>query len=177
MMPDKRWLIDRTLALCETVLATAPMEAVAERLRSSGIDPDGVPAIVARVDETQLTQADVVRAITAGAAAHTPLDATPQRYALLKTAVDSLKRLHQLPVQDSVRELFCSEFQFFAGEPGVHARRFQPGSASLVSMCKTASLRRFPAGQFDWEISGLRRSDVLRVAPRDMPRTLAFVLF
>ncbi len=172
-----RWVIDRTLALCETVLTTAPMVAVAGRLRASGINPEQVPYVVARVDQDPAGHTELARIVTAGALAHAPLDATAQRYALLRTAVESLKRLHRLPVPDSVRELFCAEFQFFAGEPGEHARRFMPGSASLVSMCKTASLRRFPAGQFDWEISGIRRSDMLRVAPREIPRALSFVLF
>jgi hypothetical protein len=61
--------------------------------------------------------------------------------------------------------------------PDAAAPRFATSNAAFVGMCKLATLRRFPGGQFHWEISGVRRSDVLAVRPRHLPSVLAFVAF
>src|SRR5262249_20293468 len=46
----------------------------------------------------------------------------------------------------------------------------------FVALCKIATLRRFPAGQFDWERSGLPRSWVPRVRPAsELARLLSIV--
>ncbi|MGH9349370.1 MAG: hypothetical protein ACRD26_19140, partial [Vicinamibacterales bacterium] len=46
---------------------------------------------------------------------------------------------------------------------------------SFAAMCKVATLRRFPAGQLHWELSGLPRSWLLRVDPRALPRVWFYV--
>ena len=100
-----------------------------------------------------------------------------ERFLLLTAAIDSLPRLPLVPVSDDVKALFCDEFRFYASHPGEHAHRFEIGSSSLAAMCKTASLRRFPGGQFDWEVGGIRRSDIARVSPARLVQTVTFAAF
>jgi len=55
--------------------------------------------------------------------------------------------------------------------------RLSIGSSRFVTLCKIVTGRRFPAGQFDWEISGVPRSALLRVPRSRLPSVLAFVAF
>jgi hypothetical protein len=98
-----------------------------------------------------------------------------ERLLLLNAALNHLTAVESLRVPQSVKACFYDEFRFFASEPGAAASRFAFGNAAFGAMCKIATLRRFPAGQFHWEISGVRRSDVLAVRTRHLPATLAFV--
>ena len=50
------------------------------------------------------------------------------------------------------------------------------GTYDFVVACKTISLRRFPSGPMDWEISGFPRSWLLRVKRSSLPRVLGFLL-
>ena len=100
-----------------------------------------------------------------------------ERFLLLTTALASLDRLPALPVSGDVRALICDEFRFYASPPGEHAHRYAIGSASFTAMCKTASLRRFPAGQFDWEVAGIPRSYIARVPRQRLLTAIAFAAF
>jgi hypothetical protein len=95
-----------------------------------------------------------------------------ERVLLLRSAIDSLDSLAGLPVCVSVKRLFCETFMSWTrfDEPTWAACR--AGTARWVDMCMTASLRRFPAGQFDWVRSGLPLSYLLRVNLRALPRAV-----
>jgi hypothetical protein len=94
---------------------------------------------------------------------------------IVAAAHDSLDELMALPVDERVREFFCQNFEAYAAarvpEP------FDLGRASFVCMARIATLSRFPAGQLDWEVSGIPRSWLLRVSARQLPRLLAAILF
>jgi hypothetical protein len=77
-------------------------------------------------------------------------------------------------VYDAVKESLCEEFQSWALLDEEVKKEFVVGRSRFVAMCKMASLRRFPAGQFDWDISGLPISYLLRVNPRVLPRAIYF---
>jgi hypothetical protein len=80
------------------------------------------------------------------------------------------------PVDDSVKHLFCKEILSFAQPPPASLERFSLKHFPFVAMSKIVTFRRFPAGQTQWEISGLPRSFLLKTPPRQLPATLWFTL-
>ena len=98
-----------------------------------------------------------------------------ERWLLIQSALASLAQIPALPVSDDVKRLMCEEFCFFASEHEESAAQFEVGGRRFVGMCKLASLRRFRAGLFDWDVSGISRSDIAKVSLRQLPRTLVFL--
>ncbi len=98
-----------------------------------------------------------------------------ERLLLVHSALLSLDELSARPVCISVKKSICDEFQFFACPDDDKRSKFQADKSSFVAMCKIATLRRFPAGLFDWEVSGIPRSWVLRVDPWDFPKVAYFI--
>ena len=92
-----------------------------------------------------------------------------ERYLLTSVAAQSLERLEAMPLCASVKALCRQALAWFA-DPRRPCDMTHP---NFVPYCKIASLRRFPAGQFDWEPSGVPRSWVPRIRPLD---TLAATL-
>lgn len=99
-------------------------------------------------------------------------NASLERLLLIEAALHSLPALPALRVCESVKELLCAEFQSWTCLDHPARKAFRVGTSRFVDMCWMASLRRFPAGQFDWDLSGLPLSYLLRVAPRALPRAL-----
>jgi hypothetical protein len=97
------------------------------------------------------------------------------RVLLLQSALANLDRLEHLPVVSSVQSMFCDEFKFFAqpSDRGLHW--FQPDCYAFEAFSKIALLERFPAGQFDWEVSGFPRSWLPKVLLSDLPRVSHFI--
>lgn len=85
-----------------------------------------------------------------------------ERTLLMLASLHAIAQVPGLAVSDRVKELFADEFQFFANPPSVWAARFQAADVRYGEMARIATLRRFPAGQFHWEISGLPRSWVAK---------------
>ncbi len=98
-----------------------------------------------------------------------------ERFLIVGAAAESLGRLARLPVDDRVQRLFLENFQRYAAasvpEP------FDLSRASFIAMAQIATLSRFPAGQLDWEVSGIPRSWLGRVRVRALPKLVASVLF
>ena len=88
-------------------------------------------------------------------------DAQFERYLLTAAALRSLARLDQVPVTDCVKALCCD---LYAKLPQ-RRPRLDLTHHSFAELSKVATLRRFPAGQFDWEPSGLPRSWLLKIRP------------
>ena len=97
-----------------------------------------------------------------------------ERMLIVSAAHDAVDRLVGLPVDERVRELFCQQFQMYAG--GKLPEPFDLTRVSFIAMGRIATLSRFPAGQLDWEVSGIPRSWLVKVPPRFLPRLAAAVL-
>jgi transposase InsO family protein len=167
--------VETTTEVCAKALQEPALRECADALRAAGYARAELCEIAARVSDAQSTQ-EPVRALHAACASlniAADLRAV-ERVLLLNASIESLHRLPHLPVSDDVKALFCEEFCFYASPPGEHAARYDVGTASFVAMCKTATLRRFPAGQFDWEVGGIRRSDIGRVS---VPKLVPTILF
>ena len=94
-----------------------------------------------------------------------------ERFLLLHTALAHLDQVSGLPVSEDVKRRFGAAFSFFADPADRRWRaNFEVGGSSFLSLCKLATLRRFPAGEWEWEVSGLPRSWLMQVAPTHVPR-------
>jgi hypothetical protein len=98
-----------------------------------------------------------------------------ERLLIVAAAADAIAALPALPVDPSVQELFCQNFQAYAA--GRVTEPFDTSRASFVAMTRIAALSRFPAGQLDWEVSGLPRSWLLKVRARSLPRLAVSIAF
>jgi hypothetical protein len=169
-------LIEETRQICEEGLGQPEIAEVGEATRRIGMGWSDCVSLVHSVTESAATR----KPIESLKASLQPLggsaeDFSVERFLLILTALDTLDKLAAVPVSASVKELLREEFRFFAFPDDASKSAFRAGRSSFVAMCKIASLRRFPAGQFDWEISGISRSHLIRVALRDVPRVLYFL--
>lgn len=81
-----------------------------------------------------------------------------ERALLILASQHAITEVPNLAVSDRVKALFADEFRFFADPPAAWVARFQIGDVRYREMVRIATLRRFPAGQFHWEIAGFPRS-------------------
>ena len=82
-----------------------------------------------------------------------------KRVLLLHTADENRQRVGLLPVHPKVRQLLLDDFQGFAKKKDNGPSL---GTPMFETCSKLATLRRFPAGAMDWEISGVPRSWMVR---------------
>jgi hypothetical protein len=99
----------------------------------------------------------------------------PQRYLLILAARSNLSAVERLPVHHAVKRLICHEFLFFCNPPSRDIDLFRIDGHPFNCFCKIALLERFPAGQYDWEVSGFPRSWVLKVPKTEVPRVMYFL--
>lgn len=96
-----------------------------------------------------------------------------ERTILMHAAAASQPRLNSFPVDDSVKQLLQREYAGFA-QPA-RSPLFVAGEYTFAAACKMATLRRFPAGAMDWELSGFPRSWLLKTQGVDRFRALWFL--
>jgi hypothetical protein len=164
--------IDRIDQLVDTIQAALDDGAFRQleaRLSGLGIDDDDAGSLLESVHvagrdrrlaalKTQLSLGDE--------------DVTLERWLLLQAMRTRAPRVAALPVPDTVKELLLDEFAFMT-QPDEHSlRHFRFHRPRFPAMAKQALLRRFPAGLFHWEESGVPRRWLLRIPWRDLPRAL-----
>jgi len=161
--------------LCEQRLATAQLEGITAVFRDLGVDRPRAAALLEAVDE--VPAASHIRAAKQAveAAGISVAGGDVERCLILTGALHKLRELPHLPVSRRVRALLCEELAWVASAPTAEFARCGVGTARFVRLAKIATHTRWPAGQFEWEISGIPRSDVLRVDPLLLPGTLAFL--
>jgi hypothetical protein len=174
-MKDLPTQIAETKEICSRELQTAPLAQIHEKLaQNSAMTSDSV-SIVRSLARSHDRKADLARLAGEMGLEEEIASASLQRALLLRAALVSLERLDNLPVDPSVKELICEEFQFFAKPSTREMALFDPAQYSFHALCKIAVLERFPAGQFHWEISGFPRSWLFRVSPAALPRVVYFL--
>jgi hypothetical protein len=77
---------------------------------------------------------------------------------LLLASQYAIPRVPALPVTSLIKRLFAEEFQFFANPSPVWAPQMRSDNVRYLEMARVATLRRFPAGQFQWETGAFPRS-------------------
>jgi hypothetical protein len=166
-------LIDETRELCHDALRRPELARAAQALAARG-GPQAAWAATFAVSESAKSQQPARDLIAAVAGSQPAAPGVAEQCLLTSSALVALDRLASLPVGERVKALICDEFRSFAS-PDRREQTDVREEARFVSLCRLATLRRFPAGQFHWEVSGIPRRYLLRVAPVSLPRTLTFV--
>lgn len=86
-----------------------------------------------------------------------------ERTLLILASQHAIALIPDLKVADSVKRLFADEFHFFANPPAAWVAHFRNDDVRFREMARVATLRRFPAGQFQWEVAGFPRSWMAKV--------------
>jgi len=143
-------------------LASPELQAVARALAAAAISTEECVRESATLTEAPEARRrlEAIRGAVAG-----PLAGVPQgsfeRFVLAHAALGSSTELESAPVAPAVKRLAWSGLsRFVDGRAGVDLSENR-----FVALCKIATARRFPAGQFDWERSGLPRSWLGRIRP------------
>jgi hypothetical protein len=165
-------LLRETSELCRDRLRDPDLVAVGQRLAAHGVTEPYRSILVGITTERQKP----VEALkTTLAAAGFGDGCALERFLLLQAASESLHEVPALRVPSAVKKAFYEEFRFFATADENSFAKFASRRPRFAEMCRMATLQRFPAGQFDWEISSISRKDLLHVQPRVVPQALAFV--
>jgi hypothetical protein len=154
--------VEETQQQCRLALTESAFVAIASALDRRGTCLDRCVTYVSGVTE----QPETVQPLAAIKAdlERDGLDLTDARFercVLTAAALRSMERLDQIPVSESVKALCCDLYvKLHQRRPRLDLMHY-----SFVALSKVATLRRFPAGQFDWEPSGLPRSWLPKIRP------------
>lgn len=164
-------------AQADDALASAPLSRVVRALADARIDDDAIVRAVSAVTENPAT-VEPLKAIHARLSlGDTSLsDGTFERVVLLRAMRVSLRHLETYPVSGSVKRLYGDEVRFVASPAPSTLSCFDLTRNVFVGLAKTATLRRFPAGQMTWEVSGIPRSWLPKVPVHSMPRLVQYLL-
>ena len=161
------------LAACAAARRAPDAEAITAALSARGIDAPAVQAMVQRVNEDAASQA----ALRTLKGEIDPIGTSGGAFERVVLAIAAVTRPPaQATLCPAVTRLIAETLERIAS-PVSDTSRVELGSSRFVTLCKIVTGRRFPAGQFDWEISGIPRSALLRVPPVRLPAVLAFVAF
>jgi len=166
-------LIEDTRRALEASLAAPPFVHLASALHRRHRD-DACEHILASITTSNGLQSRL-KAIEDEVFADMPerVPGSFERLLLMRQQLKALPQIAPLPVSEDVKRLFCEEFQYVATPP--RGAVFDAARGSFVALCEVATLRRFPAGQLHWNLSGLPRSWLLKVRGRARLTLLAWV--
>jgi hypothetical protein len=99
------------------------------------------------------------------------------RRSLIEAALTNSDRIPLLRLPACIVRLIASELSFLATADEETFARYCAKPSRVERLWRIVTLQRFPAGQFEWEISGISRSDLVRVAPLTLPRVAWFCAF
>ena len=163
-------LHDRARDAALNALASDPLAPAAAALDAEQVDNRAAARLLDAVteDPASLTRLRALRErlSTRGD------DGAYERALLLRAWLHSVEAVPGLRVHDRVKRLIYDEVQIVAAPPATVLPRYSLDRAAFIAFSKLATLRRFPAGQLHWEISGVPRSWLAKVAPRALPGVL-----
>ncbi len=143
---------------CGHALTQAPLAQVVKRLGAYA-DPAAAFQLLSQV--TAQGGEGPVQALRNSIASNAD-DTEVERALLLLASQHAVTQVPALPVAERVKELFADEFVFWANPTPAWIPKFRFDDVRFREMARLATLRRFPAGQFHWEITGLPRSWVFQ---------------
>ncbi|HUI80271.1 MAG TPA: hypothetical protein VLY24_20240 [Bryobacteraceae bacterium] len=94
------------------------------------------------------------------------------RWLLLRGSLQAIPRVASWRVFGSVKRLWIEEVLYYT-QPRGDLSIFAPEHVRFREMARIVTLRRYPAGQFHWEITGFPRSWIARTAISKWPRLLS----
>ena len=165
-------LIEQTRLALSSALADPPLVEIAAALRRQGLDGE-CREIAGRITTSNGLQARL-QSIRDGLGESRWKGGAFERLVILREHQRTLPRIAALPVSDEVKRLLCDECRYVAAPP--RTASFDAAKGSFVACCEVATLRRFPAGQLHWNLSGLPRSWVLKVKGRERLTLLSWIV-
>ena len=160
---------------CADALDTPPMREVTNALREQGLAQpqcaDPIAEVGIRAEAVQRI-AQLRDRIRSGAVQPSLIE----RCLLLHTVVRNRSHILRLAMGDGVLRCLTDELFFLAAPPETDALQLLAPSDNFVSMAKIVTLRRFPAGQLQFERSGIPLSWLTRLAPRRLTKLLRFLV-
>ncbi len=160
-------------ARCREVLASREFAAVAAIAASLHLTPAELDALAVATAQSGLPEERWRPLAEACERAGVPASGfVPQRFLLLTAGLPRLPEVPGLPVAAEVKERLLDQFHFLCAPDRETDQLLNPTRYGFRAMCRFMLLRRFPAGQIDWEISGFPRSWLARVPPRHLPGVL-----
>lgn len=153
-------------------IATLPaLDAVADACAAEGVTADMLVAMAAAVDETLDSRAPIVALRDRIAARGVEVTGfAVERHLLSVAAAHGEALVERQPVSDVVKRLLREELDHMAHLDGRALATADVAGYPFVAMCRFATMRRWPAGQLHWEVSGIPRSTMLRASPRGVLR-------
>jgi hypothetical protein len=159
---------------CHSALQAPLMRETSSALRSLGLSDAECVALVERVQDGPGENDPIVRLRTAISSEVARLAAIEQ-YLLLLTAVRYRSRFEGLSMSQGVLRLLADELRFLADPPERDRANLLAPTSGFVSMAKVVTLRRFPAGQLHFELSGIPLSWFPGLAPWRLTKVLFFL--
>jgi hypothetical protein len=150
------------------------MRDTASALRSLGLSDAECVALVERVQDDLSVNDPIVRLRTA-ISTDAARPAAIEQCLLLVTAVRYRSRFERLSMSEGVLRLLADELRFLADPPERDRANLLAPTAGFIAMAKIVTLRRFPAGQLQFELSGIPLSWVPRLAPWRLTKVLLFL--
>lgn len=167
--------IELTRAACRQALESAELAAPAAALKSAGFTPAGLYDLLGAGSRRRQPAAELL-ALRAQPDASVGAGHALERAILLSAAPLTLDGLAALRTDESVKHLICRELLSYARPPAALLPHFAVESRSFAAMSGIVSLTRFPAGQYQWEVSGLPRRWLAKVPLARLFTVLRFVV-
>ncbi len=170
--------IETTRKVCLDALQELQLSQAAQLLRSHGLTGRRALSLINQMVQ-QRTPASELLAIRKIAAEQglSPEARLVERAFLLEQGLDALQRLPSLPAVASVRSLWCKEIELFAQPKIETLDSLGMEGRFFLDLCKVIAGKRFPSGQYHWEIGGFPRRWVAKVPLAQIPRLASFLLF
>jgi hypothetical protein len=164
---------DHTRAVSTAFLDSPPAHRVREALEAAGVSGNALTGVLHSYRSDRAWPVPVARVFDAlNTDPQMAASFAPLRFLLVSAALDALDRLRATRISPEVQTLMCGEFRFFAEPEEDWLHTFETGSNTSIAFAELALLERFSAGQLHWTVSGIPRSWMLRVPPRDYLRVL-----
>lgn len=159
---------------CRDALDAPDIREATRAIRASGYSESDCIALIEQAGREPGSSDRVVQ-LRGVLSADLARSAAVERYLLLVTIARYSDRLAQAFMSDSVLRCLAEELRFVATPFGPDAARLLAPSDGFTAMAKVVTLRRFPAGQLHFELSGIPLSWLLRLGPRRLTKVLVFL--
>jgi hypothetical protein len=176
-MTTEEW-IDATRRQCQSALNEPGIRRVGVLLDQAGFGASAQREALESTAKAHSPSPSLLKLAAFIGEAEPALDHFPlERKLLLDQALVALTQIGTLPVDESVKQLFCKEIIFMA-EPSEDALpKFAHNVYTFVAMARLVLLKRFPAGHYHWEVSGFPKTWFPKIPLRLLPLTLRFLFF
>lgn len=166
--------IEALSALCRRVL-DEEFGRFAERLGTRRCTPEEWFSLLQGHPHRPAVVAELAALVAAARAMDDYTPGIAAKYVLVQAILAAAPRVPELAVDASIKRLFLAVYTRFAASRSAWADDFGAGHWELREAIQLVSLRRFPAGQHDWEASRVPLSAPLRLNPLSLPAFAATI--